>query len=53
MLAHAAGDRMTQEYPYNGRLSRWEEVAPGLAIVGVQSLDEPFPFEPGQYAPWA
>jgi ferredoxin--NADP+ reductase len=31
-------------------LSRWEEVAPGLAIVGVQSLDEPFPFEPGQYA---
>lgn len=41
---------MTQEYPYNGRLSRWEEVSPGLAIVGVQSLDEPFPFEPGQYA---
>ena len=41
---------MTQEYPYNGRLSRWEEVAPGLAIVGVQSLEEPFPFEPGQYA---
>jgi ferredoxin/flavodoxin---NADP+ reductase len=41
---------MTEEYPYNGRLSRWEEVAPGLAIVGVQSLDEPFPFQPGQYA---
>ena len=41
---------MTQDYPYNGRLSRWEEVAPGLAIVGVQSLEEPFPFEPGQYA---
>ena len=41
---------MTQEYPYNGRLSRWEEVSPGLAIVGVQSLAEPFPFEPGQYA---
>jgi ferredoxin-NADP reductase len=39
-----------EEYPYNGRLSRWEEVSPGLAIVGVQSRDEPFPFEPGQYA---
>lgn len=41
---------MTQDYPYNGRLSRWEEVSPGLAIVGVQSFEEPFPFEPGQYA---
>jgi ferredoxin-NADP reductase len=41
---------MSQDYPYNGRLSRWEEIAPGLAIVGVQSLDDPFPFEPGQYA---
>ena len=41
---------MTQEYPYNGRLSRWEEVSPGLAIVGVEALEEPFPFEPGQYA---
>ncbi len=41
---------MSEEYPYNGRLSRWEEAAPGLAIVGVQSLEEPFPFEPGQYA---
>ena len=41
---------MTAEYPYNGRLSRWEEVAPGLAIVGVQALEDPFPFEPGQYA---
>ena len=41
---------MTAEYPYNGRLSRWEEVAPGLAIVGVQALEEPFPFAPGQYA---
>ena len=41
---------MTQDYPYNGRLSRWEEVAPGLAIVGVQALEAPFPFEPGQYA---
>lgn len=41
---------MTQEYPYNGRLSRWEEIAPGLAIIGVQALENPFPFEPGQYA---
>ena len=41
---------MTADYPYNGRLSRWEEVAPGLAIVGVQALEEPFPFQPGQYA---
>ena len=38
---------MAAEYPYNGRLSRWEEVAPGLAIVGVQALEEPFPFEAG------
>jgi NAD(P)H-flavin reductase len=41
---------MSEGYPYNGRLSRWEEVAPGLAIVGVQALEQPFPFEPGQYA---
>jgi ferredoxin-NADP reductase len=41
---------MSQEYPYNGRLSRWEEIAPGLAIVGVRALEDPFPFEPGQYA---
>jgi ferredoxin/flavodoxin---NADP+ reductase len=41
--------RMSEEYPYNGRLSRWDEVADGLAIVGVQVLDEPFAFQPGQY----
>jgi ferredoxin--NADP+ reductase len=41
---------MSEEYPYNGRLSRWEEVAPGLAIVGVEALEDPFPFQPGQYA---
>jgi NAD(P)H-flavin reductase len=41
---------MSDEYPYNGRLSRWEEIAPGLAIVGVEALEAPFPFEPGQYA---
>jgi NAD(P)H-flavin reductase len=41
---------MAEEHPYNGRLSRWEEIAPGLAIVGVQVLEEPFPFEAGQYA---
>ena len=40
---------MSEEYPYNGRLSRWEEVADGLAIVGVQALAEPFNFAPGQY----
>ena len=32
---------MTADYPYNGRLSRWEEIAPGLAIVGVQALEDP------------
>jgi NAD(P)H-flavin reductase len=37
------------DYPYNARLSRWDEVAPGLAIVGVRSNEEPIPFEPGQY----
>ena len=41
---------MSDPYPYNGRISRWEEVAPGLVIVGVESLDPPFAFEPGQYA---
>ena len=41
---------MSENYPYNGRLSRWEEIAEGLAIVGVQAIEEPFPFEPGQYA---
>ncbi|MCV0403798.1 MAG: hypothetical protein K5924_08810 [Chloroflexi bacterium] len=41
---------MTDDYPYNGRISRWEEVAPGLAIVAVQALEEPFEFQPGQYA---
>ena len=41
---------MTDPYPYNGRLSRWEEIAEGLAIVGVQPLEAPFPFQPGQYA---
>ena len=41
---------MSTDYPNNGRLSRWEEIAEGLAIVGVQALEEPFPFEPGQYA---
>lgn len=40
---------MSDEHPYNGRLSRWEEIAPGLAIVGVQALEAPFTFEPGQY----
>ena len=41
---------MAEAYPYNGRLSRWDEVAEGLAIVGVQALEEPFEFRAGQYA---
>jgi ferredoxin-NADP reductase len=41
---------VSENYPYNGRLSRWEEISDGLAIVGVQALEEPFPFAPGQYA---
>ena len=41
---------MTQDYPYNGRISAWDEVAEGLAIVRVEALEEPFPFAPGQYA---
>jgi ferredoxin-NADP reductase len=41
---------MSDSYPYNGRISRWEEITPGLAIVAVESLDPPFAFEPGQYA---
>ena len=41
---------MSIEYPSPGRLSRWEEIAEGLAIVGVQALGEPFSFTPGQYA---
>jgi len=40
---------MSEEYPYNARLSRWEEIAEGLAIVGVEALEAPFPFQPGQY----
>ena len=42
--------RMSTDYPSPGRLSRWEEIAEGLAIVGVQALTTPFPFQPGQYA---
>jgi ferredoxin--NADP+ reductase len=41
---------MSTEYPYTGRLSRWEEISEGLAIVGVQALENPFSFNPGQYA---
>jgi ferredoxin/flavodoxin---NADP+ reductase len=41
---------MAEEHPYNGRISRWEEVSPGLAIVAVEADDAPFPFQPGQYA---
>jgi NAD(P)H-flavin reductase len=48
--ARNGGADLSEEYPYNGRLSRWEEISPGLAIVGVQALEQPFEFEPGQYA---
>jgi ferredoxin-NADP reductase len=41
---------MSQDYPYNARLSRWDEIAEGLVICAVEPLEEPFPFEPGQYA---
>ncbi|MGH2455912.1 MAG: FAD-binding oxidoreductase [Candidatus Limnocylindria bacterium] len=41
---------MSEAYPYNGRLSRWEEIAEGLVVVGVEAVEEPFPFDPGQYA---
>ncbi len=41
---------MASDYPYNGTISRWEEVADGLAIVAVASNEAPFPFAPGQYA---
>jgi ferredoxin-NADP reductase len=41
---------MAEQYPYNGRLRRWDEVAPGLAIVAVEAVEEPFTFEAGQYA---
>ncbi|MFN2483404.1 MAG: FAD-binding oxidoreductase [Candidatus Limnocylindria bacterium] len=41
---------MSAEYPYNGRITRWDEFTDGLAIVSVRALEAPFPFEPGQYA---
>jgi ferredoxin-NADP reductase len=41
---------MSTDYPNTGRLSRWEEIAEGLAIVGVEALESPFTFNPGQYA---
>jgi ferredoxin/flavodoxin---NADP+ reductase len=40
---------MSDEYPYNARISRWDEIATGLVILGVQPLEEPFSFAPGQY----
>lgn len=41
---------MGQEYPYNGQLTRWDEVTYGLVICAVAPDGEPFPFTPGQYA---
>ncbi|MDQ3879535.1 MAG: FAD-binding oxidoreductase [Chloroflexota bacterium] len=41
---------VSAEYPYNGRITGWDEFTDGLAIVTVDALEAPFPFEPGQYA---
>jgi ferredoxin-NADP reductase len=41
---------MSEAYPYNGRLTRWDVVADGLVICAVAKDDDPFPFAPGQYA---
>jgi ferredoxin-NADP reductase len=40
---------MSERYPYNARLSRWEVVSDGLVICAVALDAEPFPFLPGQY----
>lgn len=40
---------MTQDDPHRGRLTQWQEIAEGLAILGV-AADHPFAFAPGQYA---
>ena len=40
---------MSERYPYNARLSRWDVVSDGLVICGVTLDGEPFPFTPGQY----
>ena len=37
---------MATDYPYTGGISRWEEIAEGLAIVGVEALESPFTFRP-------
>ena len=43
-------EHMSTDYPFPGHLSRWEEIAEGLAIVAVEAPEMPFPFQPGQYA---
>lgn len=40
---------MSQDDPHRGRLTDWQEIAEGLAIMGV-AADHPFAFAPGQYA---
>jgi ferredoxin/flavodoxin---NADP+ reductase len=40
---------VSERYPYNARLSRWDVVSDGLVICAVALDGEPFPFTPGQY----
>ncbi len=40
---------MSERYPYNARLSRWDVVSDGLVICAVALDGEPFDFIPGQY----
>jgi ferredoxin/flavodoxin---NADP+ reductase len=40
---------VSERYPYNARLSRWDVVSGGLVICAVALDGEPFPFLPGQY----
>jgi ferredoxin-NADP reductase len=40
---------MSERYPYNARLSRWDVVSDGLVICAVQLDGEPIQFIPGQY----
>ena len=40
---------MVDDYPYNGRLTRWDEIHDGLAIVACALNADPVSFAPGQY----
>jgi ferredoxin-NADP reductase len=41
---------VSQQYPYNSHLTRWDVVTDGLVICAVSKDEDPFPFVPGQYA---